>query len=51
LHFKADQGQADRLKNKKASEGEGLALVCLDEWLRNYIYGKVRARFNKDLDT
>jgi len=27
------------------------AMVCLDEWLRNYLYGKVRARFNEDLET
>ena len=27
------------------------AMVCLDEWLRNYIYGKVRDKFNKDLET
>ncbi len=27
------------------------AMVCMDEWLRNYLYGKVRARFNEDLET
>jgi hypothetical protein len=26
------------------------AMICLDEWLRNYIYGKVRLKFNKDLE-
>jgi len=26
-------------------------MVCLDEWLRNYLYNKVRARFNDDLET
>lgn len=25
------------------------ATICLDEWLRNYICGKVRRRFNEDL--
>jgi hypothetical protein len=25
------------------------AMVCLDEWLRNYLYGEVRAKFNEDL--
>jgi hypothetical protein len=25
-------------------------MVCLDEWLRNYLYNKVRARFNDDLE-
>jgi hypothetical protein len=27
------------------------AMVCLDEWLRNYLYNEVRARFNDDLET
>ena len=27
------------------------AMVCLDEWLRNYTYGKVRKKFNDDLET
>lgn len=26
------------------------AMICLDQWLRNYIYGKVSPRFNKDLE-
>jgi hypothetical protein len=28
----------------------GDALICLDEWLRNYIYGLVRTEFNRDLE-
>jgi hypothetical protein len=32
---KADQGQAGRLSDD--------AMVYLDEWLRDYIYGRVRA--------
>jgi hypothetical protein len=27
------------------------AMVCLDEWLHNYLYGSVSARFGKDLES
>jgi hypothetical protein len=27
------------------------AMKCLDEWLRNYLYGKVCSKFNDDLET
>jgi hypothetical protein len=29
----------------------GDAMICLDEWLRNYIYGIVRVKFNDDLES
>jgi hypothetical protein len=27
------------------------AMICLNEWLRNYVYGVVRPQFNEDLET
>ena len=28
----------------------GDSMICLDEWLRNYLFGQVRSRFNEDLE-